>query len=255
MSKINIKFMKDNVLAMIKKNISFVHETMIENEASNYWLYRDFDKSPFIEKKFEINDFELLSSDNYKDVDFQNSLLLFENLNHLPRYILTDERFWAWLNFEKFYSVALKAMPLNPNKLSSLKDHYVFSQGERRSLFFGVLSRCYFRVERTIDRNLDDHYELTRFVIENPERFRNLSWRALSNQKHLVLGALKASKKVHEEYQGNINNSIYPRLAKEISKFGSVMLIDAIEEEKMYEFAYEKLISIIKEDNLNSEFS
>lgn len=255
MSKIYIKYMKDEILESIKKNIHAVHKLMLDNPGSNYWLYEHFSKSPFIEKKYQIDDFDLLSNPNYKAVDFDNSVSLFEHLKHLPRYVLTDERFWAWLNFEKFYSVALQAMPMNPKKVSSLKDHYIFSNGDRRSLFFGVLSRCYFRVERTIDERLDDHYNLTRFVIENPERFRNLSWRALSNQKHLVLGVLKAEKKIHDELDGNIKNSLYPKLAKNISKLGSVRLIDSIDEDTMFNFAYENLNQLIREDNMNETIS
>lgn len=255
MSKVYIKFMKDEVLTAIKKHIDVVQENMLKNKGSNLWLLNHFDKSPFIEKKFEFEDFDLKENDNYKLVDYENSIMLYEHFNHLPRYILTDERFWAWLNFDKFYKIALNAMPLNPKKVSTLKDHYLFSNGERRSIFFGVLSRCYFRVERTIDRRLSDPYELTKFIIENPERFRNLSWRSLSNQKHIVLAVLKAEKKVYDEFSGDIKNSVFPILAKEISKLGSVMLIDSIDEQNMIELAYNSLLRILKEEKLNETLS
>ena len=69
-------------------------------------------------------------------------------------------------------------------------------QGKRRGIFFNVLARCYFRVALSVDETLEDKYSLTRFVIENPERFRTLSWRANSSQKNIVLGALKAEKDI-----------------------------------------------------------
>ena len=59
--------------------------------------------------------------------------------------------------FDKGYEVSLKYMPVKKES-SIFKDHWLISQGKRRGLFFGVLSRCYFRVALSVDDTLKDPY-------------------------------------------------------------------------------------------------
>lgn len=127
-----------------------------------------------------------------KDIDFSNSIKLYEHLKALPRYILSDERFWLWLHFDKFYDVVRTMMKVNGN--STIENMWMHTQGTRRGLMFGVLSRCFFRVALSIAETKENKYELTKWVIDNPERFRNLTWRSFSSEAHLVRGALKGEK-------------------------------------------------------------
>ena len=131
---------------------------------------------------------------------------------------------------------------------SVFKDHWLFSNGQRRSLFFGVLSRCYFRVAYTYDGREEDSYALTRFVIENPERFRNLTWRTYSNEKKIVRATLRAERDVLQKFEGNERNDLYSELAKYISKLGSVMLLDAMTEDDIYEKVYVEFYSMMEAD-------
>ena len=187
MSSIHIKIMSDAALAHLNKNMDYIVKKIQENE-TNDWIYSEFPRPIFIEKKYEIDDFELQSNPDSKDrkIDYDNSILLYENLKSLPRYILSSENFWLWLHFEKFYSVVRDMMRIKG--VSTVRDHWTHSQGARRGLMFGVLSRCFFRVKLTVDETNEDKYHLTKWVIENPLRFRNLTWRSYSSEEHLVRG-------------------------------------------------------------------
>ena len=251
-NKINIKFMKEDVIETLKANTLTANNYIKTEKNNSEWLKNIYSGELYEEKKQKINDFQLKTSPNgdYSEVDFENSITLYETLKELPLYILTDERFWAWINFEKGYPPAIQAMPVKSN--STFSDHWLFTQGSRRGIFFGVLSRCYFRVALTVDERLADKYELTRFVIENPERFRNLSWRSCSSEKHIVLGVIKAEKDICKKYGDQVKNSIYKEIAKELSLYASVRLIDMISEEDIYEFVYHKMEEII---NKQKEFA
>ena len=161
---------------------------------------------------------------------------------------MADERFWLWINFDIGYRVALVYMPIK-EKSSVFKDHWLFTQGERRGKFFGVLSRCYFRVAFSVDNSLEDPYLYTKFIIDNPERFRNLSWRTYSSEKSIVLGALKAEKKVLEEYDFQETSDYFAEIAKQISLLGSVKLLDAMSEKDIEEFVYKKYKELVCKDN------
>ncbi|MBR2240254.1 MAG: hypothetical protein IJ890_02565 [Clostridia bacterium] len=256
MNKINISFITDDALETLYKNSDEVANYLMKEKDNSNWLKLVYNGQIFEEKKYKINDIKLLTDDNYENVDFENSIRIYETLKDLPRYILTDERFWCWFNFTIGYQAALQAMKINSK--TTFEDHWLFKQGKRRGIFFNVLARCYFRVALSIDeKNTDDKYYLTRFVIENPERFRTLSWRANSSQKNIVLGALRAEKDIVEKYRGIIDvdkikyndgkGTIYSEATKQISLYGSVRLIDAASQEDIYNFVYNKLDEMVKE--------
>ncbi len=245
MNNIPVKMMSDDVLAYVEKNLEEVTSKIKENP-TNKWIYDDFGKAPFIKKKWEIPDFELKENPAGQDkkIDFENALAIYNALSSLPRYILCDERFWLWLEFEKFYPVARTLMPIDSK--TTIKDHWMFGQGVRRGLMFGIFSRLYFRVALSIEEGKEDKYELTRWLFDNPERFRNMSWRSYSSEAHLVRGALRGEKRAIEETGGNENADLFTALAKYISLIGSVRLLDKISEEDMEAMVYNKAVELLK---------
>ena len=250
MSKIHIKYMTDEALETLKANTDTITAKLIENPDSSSWLKSFFPGTLWTTKKYEIEEFTLRvpKDDKDRETDIYNSILLYERLHHLPLYVLTDERFWCWMNFEMGYKVALKYMPIKKGS-SVFKDHWLLTQGKRRGLFFGVLSRCYFRVALSADDTLADKYELTKFVIENPLRFRELTWRSFSSEKMIVLGTLKAEKRVLAEYpQFEENTTHFADIAKLLSKLGSVMLLDCMTEKDIEEYVYKKYKAMVEED-------
>ena len=253
MSKINIKYMTDEALETLRSNMDLVNQKLIENPQNSAWLKDFIGGNIYINKKYEIDEFVLRvpKDDKDRETDFYNSILLYEKLKHLPLYVLTDEHFWCWMNFEIGYNVALKYMPITKDS-SVFKDHWLLTQGKRRGLFFGVLSRCYFRVVLSVDETLTDQFELTRFVIDNPLRFRELTWRSFSSEKKIVLGTLKAEKKVLLEYpQVAENANHFAEIAKLLSQLGSVMLLDCMTEKDIEEFVYKKYKAMVEEELSN----
>ena len=245
MNSIHIKMLSEDALIFLKKNIGLITKKIIEND-DNEWIYSTFPQPMFVEKKCSIFDFELKdnpeSSD--KDADFYNSITLYEKLKDLPRYIICDEKFWLWLHFEKFYLITKRMMRIRGE--STVKDHWTHEQGTRRGLMFGVLSRCYFRAALTVDESKgDDKYELTRWVIDNPERFRNLTWRSFSSEEHLVRGALRGEKHALEEFGGAEDNDVYSEIGKYVSVIGSVRLLDKISEEDIELMIYKKMLELL----------
>lgn len=247
MSKIYIKYITDEALETLKANIDTVTEKLIENPDSSNWLKDYVQGELYVIKKYEIEEFVLHQPKDDKDreTDIQNSILLYERLKKLPLYVLTDERFWCWINFEMGYKAALTYMPVKKGS-SVFKDHWLFTQGKRRGLFFGVLSRCYFRVALSVDSTLEDQYKLTRFVIENPLRFRELTWRSFSSEKMIVLGTLKAEKRILNEYpEMEENTAHFSEIAKHLSRLGRVMLLDCMTEKDIEDYVYKKYKNMV----------
>lgn len=247
MSKINIKFIAEDTLETLKSNIEVYFKKFIDNPKDPKWINELTQEKTFIEMKYQIEDFQLTipSSPDDRKTDIENSIILYEHLKVLPKYVLADERFWLWLMFEKTYEVALSLMIKKDS--TAFKHQWLFVDGKRRGLFFGIISRCYYRVALTVDESLEDSYELSKFAIENPLRFREISWRSISNHKHVVRGMLRAEKQIYEKYGIEESSSFFTDLAKDISKLGSIKLIDAMSEEDIRNYVYERYSNKIKE--------
>ena len=247
MTRANIKYMSDSAIDYLRANTKFASKMIVENPDNHEWLKDVISGEIFITKKYEIDDFELATPEGPKDIetDFNNSILLFEHLKSLPQYVLSDERFWAWINFEKGYKAAIRIAPVTENN-SVFANLWLFTQGKRRGQFFGIMSRCFYRVALSIDDTLDDKYELSRFVVENPLRFREFTWRNYSSLSHVVLGTLKAEKKYLDTHQVKEKGYYYDELAKSLSKAGSVCLLDVMSEEDIERLAYEEFSRIVE---------
>ena len=108
MSRINIKMVSEDALITIKKNINVINN-YVKEENTNEWIPVVLKgiNPIYVEKKITIEDFELIENKkvNDKDIDFKNSITLYEHLKDIPRFILSSENFWLWLYLEKFYNV------------------------------------------------------------------------------------------------------------------------------------------------------
>lgn len=246
MSKVHISLLTNTALNFMKKNIDEVTKLIQEND-DNSWIKEKFPQPMFYKKQYEINDFELIDNPDSlsKEKDLENSVRLYEALKILPRYILTDVRFWLWLHLDKFYLITKRMMTINSS--STIKDHWLDFNGTRRSMMFGVLSRCFFRVELTIlDEKSTDKYELTKWVIDSPSRFREHTWRSYSSETHLMRGIIKGEKKAYDETKNSKN--IYPSVAKYILRLGSAKLLDAFTEEEIECATYNYAMKLYNSD-------
>lgn len=242
MNKINIQYASDELVETMRANPKIV-VSHIQGSSDNGWVKNFISGRAFVTKKYEIEDFKLLMPRDEKDYGtiYRNAVILYEHLRDLPGYVLSDERFWLWLMLEKFYPESLVMMPITSE--STFSDHWLFAQGARRSIFFGVLSRLFFRMLVTVDIENEDPYEFSRFAFENQYRLRNFTWRTYSSEKNVVLGALKGIKTFLQDYDDvDEDNNSYIMLAKYISQLGSAKLLDAMDKEYIKDKVYDKLI-------------
>lgn len=258
---INISFMTDEALETLRENSDKVSEYIKENKFDSSWISKIYSGKLYDVKKEKINDFELKISlnDKYKEVELENAIILYEVLKDLPRCVITDERFWAWINLSKCYKTTTQAMPIKSS--STFRNMWLFTQGKRRGIFFGANSRLYFWTELTVDESIEDKYLYTRFVFDNHERIRQLTWRANSNNKHIVLNVVKAEKKIYDKYandpeymdafnkceHGVGTHNIYTAISKYLSLYGSVRLLDVISDQDLQNLIYNKLEEILFE--------
>lgn len=256
---INISFINEKLLDTLYTNPNKATVCIRNNPYDTKWLKEICDVNPFELRKQKINNFELKMSTNgkYKEVEIENAIILYEHLKELPRYVLIDERLWAWLELDKFYRIAIQAMPVSRD--SSFEGRWIFKRGKKRGIWFNEFSRSYFWTEFTVDENRKDRYELTRFAFENIERIRHLTFD--SKYRSVVFSTIKAEKDIFDKYinnpefkntlelceKGIDNSNIYTYIRKSLSLYGSARILDFMDEEDLYNIVYEKLEKAINE--------
>ena len=117
-----------------KNDAKKVNQCIEENKENSNWLEDFCECEIYEERKNRIPSFslKLIEKGNENEVQYQNAITLYESLKKLPRYILTNERFWAWLNFDIGYKYALQAMPIKSKSTGGNMD--LFNQGGKFDL-------------------------------------------------------------------------------------------------------------------------
>lgn len=142
--EIDIKMMTEEAYRTLKKNYEEVYKMICDHPSDSSWLKDYLGFEPYEVKKYVIDDFELKIADDYKTVEFDNDIKLYETLNKLPKYILCNIRFWAWITFEKAYKQAIAAIPF---KSSAIVKNWWLPGNSRRDLMLGtgnaLVTECY----------------------------------------------------------------------------------------------------------------
>lgn len=202
-------------------------------EGSDAWLDRFTEgiENLWVQKRFQMQKIRLLSpGEDGHPTEFENAIQLYLALKDLPRYVVCDERFWLWANLTWGYRYAAKEIV--PMKPSTFLNHWTFSQGKRRGLFFGVLSRLFLYVDLTWKSGDPvESQEVTKFALENFTRIRELTWRTNSNNRNLVRGVLLGEMDFIRERAGRERTTLYSDLAKRLSQILAVRFSDSMSEE------------------------
>lgn len=134
--EINIKLMTEEAYRTLQKDCDGVLKMIINHPSDSSWLKDYLGFEPYEVKKYVIDDFELKFADDYNDVALENAIILYEKLNKLPKYILCNNRFWAWINMEKAYRQAqIATKQFNSQILKNLW----FMGNSRRDIMLGVM--------------------------------------------------------------------------------------------------------------------
>lgn len=242
--EINIKMMTEEAYRTLQKDCDGVLKMIINHPSDSSWLKDYLGFEPYEVKKYVIDDFELKIADDYNDVALENAIILYEKLNKLPKYILCNNRFWAWINMEKAYRQAqIATKQFNSQILKNLW----FMGNSRRDIMLGVMSRYFNMINVSIDDTLENKYELSKYLLTTAETYRGFCYRNLGMIKNVTLGILQAEKDYVDTTGVQILKKPSAQIVKYASRVGSVMLLDVLSKEEMRAAIYQKIDKIVKE--------
>lgn len=244
MMEINIKMMTEVAYRTIQSDCDGILKLINDHPSDSSWLKDYLGFEPYETKKYVINDFELKSAEDYNEVALENAITLYESLNTLPKYVICNNRFWAWINMEKAYKQAkIATKQFNSQILKNLW----FMGNSRRDIMLGVISRYFNMVNISIDDSLEDKYELSKFLLTTAETYRGFCYRNLGMIKNVTLGVLQAEKDYVDLTGKPILKKTGAQIVKYASRVGSVMLLDVLSKEEMRDAIYPKIFKIVEE--------
>lgn len=246
-----VYFLKQDCLDTLKKNI--IYNINNYREKDNKWIY-DYleDDRPFLELKFEVNDFNL-KTDGFKtmgSMDLENSKILYENLKMLSDSAAVDERLWAGLTHSIFYNFVQERWKNDSENMKHeniIKSRYFYSETSK-GVFRNTLSKLWWIARLTYDDTRKDPYELTN-VLGNGDMATRVNDMFTSNfsrnpkSGHAFLRAVK-------EFEDNgvkIGGYTFRKAVQYMNAFGGITLIDYLNEEEIKAVVYKKIDKILKE--------
>ncbi len=245
---IEIKLMTEQAYKTLQKNYVEVTQMINDHPSDSSWLKSYLGFEPYETKKYSIEDFELENNEDYTKVALHNSVVLYEKFKDLPRYILCNIRFWAWITFEKAYKQAINT--IIPVKDSIVKAWWL-PNNSRRDLMLQIIARNYFRAEITVDETDQNKYYLTEYVVSHAETYRNLAFRNIGMLPNVSNAFLRVCRQVSKDTSVELNNDQIREFMKETSKIGSVMLIDTMTSDEIYNLLYPRVLNILKGSQTN----
>lgn len=220
-----IKYLKPEALDSFKSNLDFVFEYMNYNTDKD-WINRVLGNDALADSKVEYEVFQWDTSfDNPIESDCNNAILLHQNLKGITRAMATDERLWAGIAVTIGYDYLLYRWPLD--KMTKLTYRWIFYTPGRRKLFYHGIARLWWYAELTYDKNADDPYHLTRFVYKYPHIMEKMIYRNYSMNERIRFNIINSLLEL-EKKGTPITYNVMAKTYREISKLGSVMLIDEI---------------------------
>lgn len=209
----------------------------------NSWLYSVLGESPFVETKYRVPDFELdMQADDAVSTDAENAKRVYERLNFFSESQAADQRLWAGLCLGQFYSYVQYRWP--SSEANSIRDHYFYGYGARRSKTRNALARLWWIGRLTKDSSREDPYELTKFLCSNQNYIQSVLERNFSDNPDIVRPFLRA---ILDGIDSGLtmDSSTIKALSKYINLLGGVYILDTLDDA----IIYQKTITKFKELN------
>lgn len=241
-----VSFLTQDAMDNLKVNI----KGNIENykNPSNEWISNVFDgKSPFIEFKYDVTDFEMdMSEEQPAKTDLENIKRVYSNLSFLSESQASDERFWAGLTHDKFWDYMQYRWKIEDgdNLEDKILRAYFYKGGKRRGNAFNGLAKLWWIGRYTYDNNLKNPYELTEYLCNDlgTNTLYLFSSNFTSND-NIRLGMLKAI--VDAQRSGkSIKRKAFKEIIKHLNIIGGTYLLDSFTEKEIYDICSKRINKI-----------
>ena len=196
------------------------------NDADNNWLTEELGHAPFSMTKYDLPEINLYmpADETHKErTDKKNVREVYSKLKFITPSQASDERLWAGLCMGPFWNYVSYRWTIDSPE--SVKKHYFFGYGPRRSLTRNAMSRLWRIGQLTYDPERQDPFELTDFVCENSRFIGDVLERNVSDSLPLMREFLGACLELRKKgYQ--LSTMTIRELEKYMDILGGIYVLD-----------------------------
>lgn len=242
-----IPFMKSDGLNTIKDNLKISSEKYVNyfnlpTEQWNQWIKTTLG-SELVNSRFPMPDITLeMSSEDPVSTDFDNVKLVYGKFGALSDSDASDERIWAGLCMGSFRDYVLYRW--GADSADSIRQHFFFGFGARRSLTRNALARLWWIGRLTYDKKRNNPFELTELICENQDYIVSVLERNTSNNPMIVGAFLDTVLKAKEKFPKTWDRDKFRELAKYLNLLGGVYILDCMDKETLKKKLLDKTIEI-----------
>lgn len=238
------KSFTDDSISFATNNLNSIVEEIKDNPESNDWM-DDFFKNHKLQNTSYNFDIELKYDDNEpRKYDFENGVLLYETFEkaNLGKAIISNNKFMPAFALQYGYRYYLSYFLNESENVKSLAGTLFFEGDARRSMARNIVGRLYLLVSLSVDENLDDKYEYTRYVM-NHSGLRRMVFYTFVDNNAARLGLIKAVIKYEKETGETLSTKKMHKVLTHLScltnvNYVSIMSEDEVEQD-LYKFIKE----------------
>lgn len=211
-----------------KSRKSWVDDYLVSVFSTEQW---------FQESRISYVPVQLITGDSSKNEyvhDAENSRLIYESLISLTPAQATDPRIWTYLTHTIYYDYMRKRW-LNKEDIAPGTLQRFFATTNRELIRNGI-ARLWWYGYLTYDKERENPFELTEFLLSNQNIAQGLLERTIGNNKEWLKNILSCLLKYKDDYPEIIKTSNIKELNKYINYFGGVSILDLLTKEEAEQF-------------------
>lgn len=199
----------------------------------------------------DVSDCILTPKMGEEKLDFNAAVNVYEAYRSLTLLQASDGRFWCYLCHVKHYDYVKSRWSIKKgakNPVGIIKNRYFVRS--RRDLSRNAISRLWWAVHLTYDRNADDQYWRTKVLFKNQNMFAQLMERSISNNKDLLNYILEAVSYFESDASDNpikLGKEETQKFVKYISLIGGRKQLDALSKKEVFSIV-ESFYHLVEED-------
>ena len=243
----NLRVFTDKGLDFIHQNMTEFFETLKSNKDNITWIKDFCKKDPTTSSPYNFDFAFETNSLNPRESEFNNAVHLYELFKEhkIGNAIIYNEKFAAGFLLTFGYDYFFWASDLAAETRVSATFFFDHRKGLRQAVARNLMTRLYKIVDMTIDDKLDDKYELTRFVFENPS-LRRIVYNPNMDGWQSSRAFVRAFKKAKDNFPDfQISIKAYEKIRLQYSALTNVNMTECMDEEDLVNVLYEKIKRII----------
>ena len=180
--------------------------------------------------------------------DLENTKALYRELRGLTRTQAADERLWAFLAHEKYWSYMRLRWPVEggPVKdrskpIAFIRERYFFMSNRDRALVRNGIARLWWYGHASYDTSLQDPFELTALLLDKLDITQSLLERNFSRNDQITRGVLLAVKDWKVLRKAMPEREQFRSAMRHLTRKGGVTILDALNAEEVRAEVFEAL--------------